>query len=245
MWQVWARSDLPRDAVSSYWAGPHARIVTRIAGVSDYRQHHLSASAHGFWPAQGPLLSTEIPTDWVISGVPEVEFDGPLGSMKGLVTKATRALYRDEANIFDRVLANLSIPQGSRVFGAHSDDEATTAVVFFRRRADVIAGAFRCLVRDELSRSLITQNGVQEVRAHVFLPQAKWMWATPGVAHDNPPHRRYHAMLSIRADTREVLDAALRRASEAHAAQQRRLCLAAHAYLVDTTRHIVANGVAQ
>ena len=42
LYPVRLRQDLPRDVASSYWAGPHAEIVTRLPHLMEYNQYHFS-----------------------------------------------------------------------------------------------------------------------------------------------------------------------------------------------------------
>ena len=51
LYPVRLRQDLERDVASSYWAGPHAAIVTRLSHLMEYNQYHFSAMDHGYWPA--------------------------------------------------------------------------------------------------------------------------------------------------------------------------------------------------
>jgi hypothetical protein len=82
-----------------------------------------------------------------------------------------------------------------------------------------------------------------ELRTHAFLPHTKLLWWSPGVAHDNPPHRRYHAAIVLGAADRGALDGIM--ASPVVAAtldDQPANCLALHAYAVDNTYTLVRDG---
>jgi len=91
-----------------------------------------------------------------------------------------------------------------------------------------------------LGAALDQAPGVTELRTHAFLPYSRFAWPTPGVAHDNPPHRRYHAAVVIGAADRDALDAALRSPTvQATGEAQAKHCLALHAYAVEQTVAVV------
>lgn len=68
---VWLRADLPRETALRYWAGPHAEIVAPLPHITEYLQHHFSATDHGYWPPS-PTVGTAIPPDWRCDGIAEV-----------------------------------------------------------------------------------------------------------------------------------------------------------------------------
>ena len=82
-----------------------------------------------------------------------------------------------------------------------------------------------------------------ELRTHAFLPYTEALWWTPGVAHDNPPHRRYHAAIVLGAANRGALDATIA-SPEVTVTQddQAANCLALHTYAVDNTYAVVRDG---
>jgi hypothetical protein len=241
-WLQWLRADLPREEALAYWRGPHARLVAEVPHLDEYRQHHFSPEDHGFWPGP-PGVGTRVPADWRIDGMPEVAFAGALAPFMA-IGRRVWAVYQDESKFIDRIHAYLTGPGGGRWFrGGHDEHVGARAVVLIRRRRDVRFSAFRSFVYEVLGPALDRAPGMLELRAHVFLPYLKAMWWTPGVAHDNPPHRRYHAAVVLGAADRRALDASMaspevsatRNAQAAH-------CLALHAYAVDNTYLIVRDG---
>jgi hypothetical protein len=241
-WLLWFRADLPRERVREYWRGPHGRLVGAVPGLDDYRQHHFSEEDHGFWP--GPAgVGTAIPEDWRVDGMPEVAFAGVLGPLMALGPRVV-AVFRDEANAFDRVLSNLTGPRGGQwMRSGRGEAIGARVVVLIRRRPGVGFSAFRSFVHDVLGSGLLRAPGALEVRTHPFLPYSKALWPTPGVAHDNPPHRRYHAAVVIGAADREGLDTILasNEVAATHEAQAAH-CVALHAYAVDETFVVVEDG---
>jgi hypothetical protein len=242
-WLLWLRSDLGRDEARAYWRGPHARCVASVGGVEEYRQLHFSDRDDGFWP--GPAgVACAIPEDWRIDGMPEVTFRRSVPA-PGAIAAALRHVFPDEANAFDRVLAHFTGPGGGRWFEADAPEAVSArAVLLLRRRPGVGAAAFRRFVHDTLGTALDAAPGTVELRTHAFLPYSWWLWQTPGVAHDNPPHRRYHAAVVVGAADRGALEAALDPASVgATADAQARHCVALHAYAVEETVPVVEDGV--
>jgi hypothetical protein len=104
-------------------------------------------------------------------------------------------------------------------------------------------GAFRSFVHDVLGASLACAPGTVELRTHVFLPYFRLGWPTPGVAHNNPGHRRYHSAVVLGAADRTALDDVLRSGElgATHDAQAKH-CLALHAYAVQETVTVVEGG---
>jgi hypothetical protein len=178
-----------------------------------------------------------------MDGMPEVAFAGPLAPLRGLGPKLW-AVYRDESKFIDRILANLTGPGGGRWFrSGHDEGVGVRAVVLVRRRGDVRFTAFRSFIHGVLGPALDREPGTLELRTHVFLPYVKAVWWTPGVAHDNPPHRRYHGAVVVGAADRDALDAIVA-SPEVTATQdaQAAHCLALHAYAVDDTYTFVRDG---
>lgn len=238
-WLLWLRADLPRDEARAHWRGPHAEIVKRIPGLDEYRQLHFSADDHGFWP--GPTgVGTAVPADWRPDGMPEVAYARALPSPRAFPA-AARFVFPDESNAFDRVLAHVTAPGGGRWFrSGYGAPVGARAAVLIRRRPRLHPTAFGSFVHHTLGAALDRADGTLELRTHVFLPYSRLAWPTPGVAHDNPPHRRYHAAIVLGAADRAAVDAVLsspevRATQDAQAAH----CLALHAYAVEETVSVV------
>ena len=241
-WLLWLRADLARDETRAYWRGPHARYVARVPGVDSYRQLHFSAHDHGFWPAPKGT-GTAIPDAWRIDGMPEVVFASALPSPRSLLG-AFRFVFHDEANAFDRVLGHVTGPGGGRLFTGGSDAAVGARIaVLIRRRPGVRPGAFRRFVHDVLGAAFARAPQTLELHTHAFLPYSRFAWPTPSVAHDNPPHRRYHGAVVLGAASRQDLDELLRsrELSDTQDAQAYH-CVALHAYAVEETVVVVEGG---
>jgi hypothetical protein len=241
-WLLWLRSDLDRDAAREYWRGAHARCVARVSGMYEYRQLHFSAHDHGFWPGP-PGIATRIPPEWRIDGMPEVTFARALPSPRSAF-EAARHVFPDEANAFDRVLMHLTGPSGGRrLSGGGAAPVGARAVVLLRRRPGVRPALLKAFVHGTLGPALAGAPGTVELRTHTFLPYSWLLWRTPGVAHDNPAHRRYHAAVVLGAADRTALDAVLRSPElSATRRTQARHCVAMHAYAVEETVVVVQDG---
>lgn len=241
-WLLWLRADLPRDDARSYWRGPHARYAAQVPGIYEYRQLHFSAEDHGFWPGPGEI-GTAIPADWRADGMAEVAYSSAVPPLASVMT-AIRVVFPDECNLFDRTLAHATGAAGGRWHLSQDTAEVgARAVVLIRRRPGLRRGRFSSFVHDILGVSLARSPETTELRTHVFLPYFRLAWPTPGVAHDNPPHRQYHAAIVIGAADRS----ALQRALDSHKVAatlntQAAHCLALHAYAVQETVGVVLGG---
>jgi hypothetical protein len=178
--------------------------------------------------------------------MPEVVFASGLPSPRSLLA-AFRFVFPDESNAFDRVLGHVTGPGGGRLFtGDRSADVGARAAVLIRRRPGVRLGAFRAFVHDVLGETLARAPQTLELHTHAFLPYSRFAWPTPAVAHDNPPHRRYHGAVVLGAASRQELDELLR-SPELRETQdaQAHHCVALHAYAVEETVVVVEGGKAR
>jgi hypothetical protein len=178
--------------------------------------------------------------------MPEVTFARAVPSGRSLL-EALRFVFPDESNAFERVLGHVTGPGGGRWFGVGQDAVVgARAAVLLRRRPGVSFAGFRAFVHEVLGAALARAPGTVELRTHAFLPYSRLLWPTPGVAHDNPPHRRYHGALVLGATDRTALDAVLQSPElKATQASQARHCLALHAYAVEETVSVVEGGVSR
>ncbi len=182
-----------------------------------------------------------MPPDWRIDGMPEVRLDSAAGALRAL--PSMRELYLDEQRAFERVLCQLSGPRGARWWtGAFDPSIGQRAVVLVRRRRGLPAGAFRRFLHGTLAESLL-RAGARELRTHAFLPGSRFSHWTPGVAHDDPVHRRYAAAIVLGADDRSHLEELLAGPSvQATREAQIAHCTAFHAYAVEQTLPLVLAG---
>jgi hypothetical protein len=176
-----------------------------------------------------------------VDGLAEIR----LSSMAaGLITTLhAREVYLDEQNAFARVLGQLTGPGGGRWWTTGHDDGVThRTAVLMRRRRGVAGRTFRRFVRDALAPALHAA-GARDLRAYTFTPFTKLTHSTPGVCHDNPAYRRYHAALVIGANSRDHINDLLASAeASAVIAEQAHVITAAHAYTIERTVAVVQLG---
>lgn len=233
IYTVRLRTDLPRDVACSYWAGPHADIVRRLPRVVEYNQHLFSAMDNGFWPAT-PTVGTIIPSSWRPDGLAEMRFENMLAVLRA--PAHMRGILLDEQNVFEQVLGHLTRPGDGRWWTAgHDPTVGQRAVLLLRRRRGVSGRAFRAFVHEHLGPALHA-GGARDLRTYTFLPSMAVPHPTPGVSHDNPPHRRYHAAVLLGAGSRGELDEIIRSAEVTGVVdEQHRACTAVHAFSIERT----------
>jgi hypothetical protein len=192
---LWVRNDQPRQTGMDYWAGPHSKIITAIAGFEEYRQIHLAEHNPGLWPTT-PGVETAIPADRKIDGIA----DGTLSSLLSLVTsrKGTQVAFKDEINVFRRTLLYAGPPYTTLWYPVAQPGEkaGAHAQVFLRRRDGIRTGAFRKQVK-ALAQAFVATGALRELRTQVFMPWNKALWDTPNVAHDNPVDQQFHASMIL------------------------------------------------
>lgn len=241
-WSLWFRGDLTREEASDYWSGPHGDIVVGVPGAAEYLQHHLSATDHGFWPAPAGVGAI-VPPEWRIDGMPEVRLLGKGSGFRFRTLPRLANVYLDEQNVFQRALRQMSGPRRGRWWtGPFDRSLEQRAVVLLRRRKGLRPGAFRHFLHDTLGAALLSA-GARELRTHAFRPGSRFLHWTPGVAHDDPVHRRYAGAIVIGAEDRGGLEALLASpALRATEAAQVEHCVAIHAYAVERTFPLVLDG---
>jgi hypothetical protein len=189
---LWMRADKPRANGMNYWKGPHSKIISASPGLDEYRQTHLDENNLGLWPATAGV-ETEIPAGRKIDGVAQVAFQSAFSVLAG--REQNKLAFKDEINVFSRTLLYLGLPNWSRWYDVARPGAqiGARALVYFRRRDRVSAGAFRRYINDELAPALAGTGALRELRTETFLPWSKALWDTPNVAHDNPADQRFNA----------------------------------------------------
>jgi hypothetical protein len=155
LYPVRLREDLPPDVARSYWAGPHAEIVTNLPHVMEYNQYHFSSTDHGFWPAT-PKVGTKIPSSWPIDGLTEVRLPSMSAALR--VPLHMREVFFDEQNVFEHCLpivhatfgvshANPSHRRyhGAVIFGAGSRDETDKIIASLEVKATIDDQHITCI----------------------------------------------------------------------------------------------------
>lgn len=238
---LWFRADLTREAAEEYWRGPHAQLVGRNPGFSEYRQHHFYLENRGVWP-EIPGVETNIPAERRIDGIPEVMLDGILGALK--VGKTNKLVYKDEANVFARTILYAGLPGWGRWYrSGYGEKIGARSFVLLRRRPDIKPSAFRKYVNNTSGPSLARFTEIKELRSQVFIKWSKSSWDTPGVAHDNPPEHQFHAAFILgfpNEDAMKKFFSSQQLGSLASELKQH--CSAIHAYRVSATYAYVVDG---
>ena len=237
LYPVRLRQDLERDVASSYWAGPHAAIVTRLSHLMEYNQYHFSAMDHGYWPAT-PKVGTATPPSWPIDGLTEVRFPSMAAALR--ISLHMREVFLDEQNVFEHCLGHLTGPRGGRWWTTgHDDSVGHRTVLLLRRRRGVCGPSFRAFVHTRLGPAL-DAAGTRDLRTYTFLPMAPAAHATFGVCHENPSHRRHHGAVVFGIGTRGDVDGVIASPEVASVVKdQHTTCTAIHAFTVDRTVPVI------
>jgi len=237
LYPVRLRGDLQRDVAYAYWAGPHAEIVKRLPHVVEYNQYHFSATDHGYWPAT-PTVGTTVPSAWPLDGLSEVRMSSMAAALR--IPLHMREVFLDEQNVFEHCLGHLTGPGGGRWWTAGHDDSAGhRTVLLVRRRRGVWGRSFRAFVHTRLGPALHAA-GACDVRTYGFLALAPVAHSTLGVAHDNPPHRRYHGAVIFGTRGRDEVEDVIASSEVAAAVSDQHLfCTAVHAFGVGRTVPVI------
>lgn len=241
---VWLRADLDRAESSAYWRTTHGQLVTKLSSVDEYLQHHFSTKDRGFWPTPKGIGGL-IPADWQIDGLTEVRTIGLLSSFGDRFLRM-KPIFRDEFNVFDRVIPNAARPNGGAWWtGPFQQKVGFRTVVLIRARHEYKGKPFNNFIEHTLAPALLSA-GALELRTHVFQPGARFMQWTPDVRHDHPANRRYAGAVMIGTKDRAEFEKILK-SKELQATQsaQAKHCIAIHAYAVENTYPIILGGEPQ
>ncbi|MFE3188537.1 EthD domain-containing protein [Nocardia sp. NPDC059240] len=234
------RDDLGRETATAYWATAHADKVKKLPNLVEYNQRHFSPTDHGFWPATTGV-GTTVDDTWRIDGCSEIRFRSMVAALATALH--AREVYLDEQNLFARVLGQPTAPGGGRWWTDGFDDTAGHHVaLLLRRRSGVKDGAFSSFVHNRIAAAL-RAGGVRDLRTYTFLPYTPLIGASPGVAHDNPPQRRYHAAVLFGIDSRSAVDELIKSDPvSAVVEDQHTVLTAVHAYSVERSVPVVRPG---
>jgi hypothetical protein len=121
----------------------------------------------------------------------------------------------------------------------HDDSVAHRTALLVRRRRGVSGRSFRAFVNARLGPALHAA-GARDLRTYTFLPWTAAAHPTPGVSHDNPPHRRDHGAVVLGTGTRAEVEDVIASPDVAAAVKDQHLtCTAVHAFAVDRTVPVI------
>jgi len=231
------RSDMARDAATTFWANAHAEKVKKLPNLTEYNQRLFSTTDHGYWPATTGV-GTTVPDSWRVDGCAEIRFRSTAAML--MTALHAREVYLDEQNIFARVLGQPTGPGGGRWWTDGFDDTVGHHVaLLLRRRRGVRGGMFRRFVHERMGPALLAA-GARDLRTYTFLPWTRLAHTSPGVAHDNPPEHRYHGVVIFGTEARSAVDDLLSTAAVAAlVADQHTAFTAVHAYTVERTEPVI------
>jgi hypothetical protein len=231
------RSDMTRKAATTYWAQDHADKVKKLPNLIEYNQRLFSPTDYGFWPTTAGVGAT-VAEKWRVDGCSEIRFP----SMAAMLATGVHAreAYLDEQNAFERVLGQPTGRGGGRWWTDGFDDTVGHHVaLLFRRRRGVRGGVFRKFVHERMGPALLAA-GARDLRTYSFLAWTRLAHTSPGVAHDNPPERRYHGAVIFGTESRAAVDSLLRSAEVvALVAEQHTVLTAAHAFSVERSVPVI------
>lgn len=231
------RSDMAREAATTYWANTHAEKVKKLPNLIEYNQRLFSATDHGYWPATRGVGNTVAET-WRVDGCAEIRFRSVNAALATAVH--AREVYLDEQNIFAKGLGQPTCPGGGRWWTDGFDSTVGHHVaLLLRRRRGIRGSVFRRFVHERLGPALFAV-GARDLRTYTFLPWTPLVHATPGVAHDNPPQHRYHGVVMFGAESRAAVDDLLGTTQVAALVDDQHTALTAvHAYSVERTVPVI------
>ncbi|MFJ9024796.1 tannase/feruloyl esterase family alpha/beta hydrolase [Streptomyces sp. NPDC102259] len=104
-----------------------------------------------------------------------------------------------------------------------------------------VTRVFRKYVHERLGPALRVA-GARDLRTYTFLPWTRYVHPTPGVCHDNPAFRRYHASVVMGAESRDAMAGLLTSEQVAGiVADQHTVLTAVHAYTLERRVPVVAS----
>jgi hypothetical protein len=180
----------------------------------------------------------DIPESWGLDGYPETRRQSTLATLTAPLHM--RDICLDEQDFFQRVLGHPTGPGSGRWWTNGFDETVGHRVaLLLRGRRGTRGSTFRRFVHECIGPAL-RAAAAQDLRTYTFLPYSRFLYPTPGVAHDNPPPHRYHATVIFGTHSRAAVDDLLATSQIASLISQQHTVLAAvHAYSIERSVPVI------
>jgi len=199
----------PRPGISlelfwEYWSGGHTQISSRLPGIHQYFQHHLSHDEGALWPVV-PGVESELAPEARFYGDAEITFLSADDVER--FAAALDPLMQDEQNVFRKTISYQALGPNARTYLDRIPDDSPNGdlggilkfMVYVKASRNVSVDDFRSAMRDGVAASLRSSPDVIKVRLRMpeeYDNDAVTLEA-PNVSNHAPRDEQYDAAIEI------------------------------------------------
>lgn len=201
---LYPKPGLPLELFWEYWSGGHTQISSRLPGIFQYFQHHLSWEAGLAWPEiEG--LDRELPAAARFYGDAEITFLSENDLQR--FTEALAPLMQDEQNVFRKTISYLALGGNATTLvdripeGSPNGDLAGVVkyIVYLQATAPTERDALRAALLDEVGPALAGSEHVLKVRLRIpeYYDNSKVRLSAPRVSNEASDEEQYQGAIEI------------------------------------------------
>jgi hypothetical protein len=201
---LYPRHGVPLELFYEYWSGGHTQISSRLPGIHQYFQHHLSYEEGAAWPAVAGVESGLAPEDRFY-GDAEITFLS--ADDLDRFAAALSPLMDDEQNVFRKTISYQAPGTNARTYLDRIPDDSPNGdlagllkfMVYIRAPETLTVEDFRRVVQDEVAPALSSSPQVTKLRVRlpdVYDNDAVTLLA-PNVSNHAPLEEQYQGVIEI------------------------------------------------
>lgn len=201
---LYPRGGVPLDLFYEYWSGGHTQISSRLPGIHQYFQHHLSYEDGRVWPSVDGVERHLPPTE-MFYGDAEITFLSA-EQLERFVAALT-PLMQDEQNVFAKTISYQARGANARTYVDRIPDDSPNGtlrgvlklMVYLKALQDVPAEDFRRAMQEEVVPALAASPHVAKLRLRLVekYENEKVTLLAPNVSNYAPPEEQYQGALEI------------------------------------------------
>lgn len=235
---LYPRHAVPLELFFEYWSGGHTQISSRLPGIHQYFQHHLSYEDGQSWPTV-PGVDRHLDPDSRFHGDAEITFlsDGDLERF----VAALDPLMQDEQNVFAKTISYQAHGANARTYLDRVPEDSPNGdlsgllkfLVYLRASSEVTVPEFRRAMQEEVTPALSRSPHLAKVRLRLLeaYENEKVTLLAPNVSNHATPEEQYQGCLEVVfADALELRRFAESESWTSALAVMERVLRAAHAF---------------
>jgi hypothetical protein len=165
---LYPRPGVPVELFFEYWSGGHTQISSRLPGIHQYFQHHLSYEEGKAWPGVEGVERHLAPED-MFHGDAEITFLDAEALKR--FAAALDPLMHDEQNVFRKTISYQAIDGNARTYldrlpedSPNGDLAGVLKLMVYVQAGDVGTDAFRRALQEEVAPALAGSAHVCKLR---------------------------------------------------------------------------------
>lgn len=201
---LYPRLGIPLELFYEYWSGGHTQISSRLPGIHQYFEHHLSHDDGAVWPAV-PGVESELEHGARFYGDAEITFLS--ADELERFAAALDPLMQDEQNVFRKTISYQAVGPNARTYVDRIADDSPNGdlgdvlklMVYVKASRDVSTEEFRRVMQDEVAEPLSRSAHVAKLRLRLpdeYDNDAVTLEA-PNVSNHAPVDEQYQAAIEV------------------------------------------------